>query len=221
MRTQPSHDSSTAEGSSPMAAATMSRRAALRSGAAGLAGLLSFGHVTPAIAEELARLAGTRPMTGPRLAGILRTERAKWNALLAEVGTERMEVPGAVGDWSVKQLAAHLTWYERAVVEGAQQVFATGKFTRRRRKGLSLDEQNVEIAESSRTCTVSSVLAEAEEVFAQLLTLVEACPEALLNDPKVLGLPDDMVPWMGIANNSYAHYRQHEEELRAWLASIS
>jgi DinB superfamily len=218
MSTRTSQDSSTPQSSPQPAATTMSRRAALLGGAAGLAGLLSFGHVTPAIAEELARLAGTRPMTGPRLAGILRAERAKWNALLAQVGMERMEIPGAVGDWSVKQLAAHLTWYEGAVLEGARQVFATGKFTRRRREGLSLDEQNVQIAESSRTRPLSSVLAEADEVFAQLLALVEACPQAILNDPEALGLPDDMVPWMGIANNSYAHYRQHEQELRAWLA---
>ena len=197
----------------------MSRRAALRSGAAGLAGLLSFGHVTPAIAEELARLAGTSPMTSTRLAGILRAERAKWNALLEEVGAERMEIPGVVGDWSVKQLVAHLTWYEGAVVEGARQVAATGKFTRRRREGLSLDEQNIEIAESSQSRPLRSVLAEADEVFGQLLAIVAACPDALLNDPAVLGLPDEIaVPWMGIANNSYAHYRQHEQELRAWLA---
>jgi hypothetical protein len=104
------------------------------------------------------------------------------------------------------------------VVEGARQVVATGKFTRRRRQGLSLDEQNVEIAESSRARSVASVLAEADEVFGQLLAIVEACPDAILNDPTVLGLPDDIVPWMGIANNSYAHYRQHEQELRAWLA---
>ena len=221
MSTRPSRGSSKPKDSSPPLTTTMSRRTALLGGAAGLAGLLSFGHVTPAIAAELARLAGTQPMTGPRLAGILRAERTKWNALLAQVGMERMEIPGAVGDWSVKQLVAHLTWYERAVVEGAQQVFATGKFTRRRRAGLSLDEQNVEIAESSRSRAVRSVLTEADEVFAELLALVEACPEAILNDPKVLSLPDDMddmVPWMGIANNSYAHYRQHEQELRAWLA---
>jgi DinB superfamily len=221
MSTRSPHESSTGEDSPSAAPATLSRRDALRGGAAGLAGLLSFGHVTPAIAAELARLAGGRPMTSARLAGILRSERGKWNDVLAEVGMERMEIPGVVGEWSVKQLVSHLSWYERAVVEGARQVFASGKFSRRRREGLSLDEQNVKIAESSRARPIGDVLAEADEVFGQLLAVVEACPETILNDPTVLGLPDDIVPWMGIANNSYAHYRQHEEELRAWLARNS
>lgn len=195
----------------------LSRRTALRAGASGLAALLTFGHLTPALKSELARLAGEQLMTGTRLAAILRNERVEWNALLAQVGVERMELPGAVGDWSVKQLVAHLTWYEQAVVEGAQQVLQSGSYTRRRPADVSLDQQNAAIAQASRSRTAAAVLAEADEVFGQLLLLLEACPEKILNDPRQVGLPGDMVPWMGVANNSYAHYRQHEPELRTWL----
>jgi hypothetical protein len=197
--------------------ATLSRRSALKAGAAGLAGLLTLGHITPALADELARLAQGRPMSGARLVSILQAERTKWNALLAQVGLDRMEVPGVDGDWSVKDVVAHLTWYERAIVEGAQQVVRTGTFTRRRPAGVSVDEQNVRIAAEARMRASDDVLAEADEVFGQLLAVVAACPDDLLNDPRRLGLPDDMVPWMGVANNSYAHYRQHEPALRAWL----
>jgi hypothetical protein len=189
----------------------------------GLAALFTVGHITPALAEELARLAENQPMTGPRLAAILRSERTTWNTLLAQVGPERMEIPGAVGDWSVKQLVAHLTWYERAVVEGAEQVLQTKTetFRRRRPEGVSMDEMNAQIAEESRACPAVEVLAEADEVFGQLLMLIEACPDNLVNDPHVLELDADMAPWMGVANNSYAHYREHEPELRAWLQKAS
>ncbi|MBF6591715.1 MAG: DinB family protein [Ktedonobacterales bacterium] len=197
--------------------AALSRRGALKAGAVGLAALLTLSHMTPALADELARLAQDRPMTGARLAGILRAERTQWNGLLAQISLERMEVPGVEGEWSVKQLVAHLTWYERGVVEGAQQVLSTGTFTRRRPPGLGVDEQNVHIAAESRVRSASDVLAEADEVFGQLLAIVETCPEDILNDPRRLGLPGDMVPWMGVANNSYAHYHEHEPALRAWL----
>jgi hypothetical protein len=129
-----------------------------------------------------------------------------------------MEIPGVEGDWSVKDLIAHLTWYERAVVEGAQQILTTGTFTRRRRGDLSLDENNLQIAAASHERSVREVQDEAVHVFAQLLAVVNACPDEILNDPTLLGLPDDLVPWMAIANNSYAHYREHEPALRAWLA---
>ena len=197
----------------------LSRRDALKAGAAGFAAaLLTLSHITPALADELAGLAQDQPMTGARLAEILRDERAKWNALLDQVGLDRMDIPGVEGEWSVKQLVAHLTWYEQAVVEGAQQALNTGTFSRRRPEGMSLDEMNAQIAEESRARPASDVLAEAEAVFGQLLTLIAACPDAILNDPQLLGLPDDMPPWMRVANNSYAHYREHEPALRAWLA---
>jgi len=199
--------------------AALSRRAALKAGATGLAALLSLSHITPALADELARLAHGQPMTGARLAEILRTERTGWNALLAQVGLERMDIPGVSGEWSVKQLVAHLSWYEQAVVEGAQQVLSTGAFSRRRPAGVSMDEQNAQIASASRVRSATAVLAEADTVFGRLLGVIEACPQDMLNDPHRLGLPDDMVPWLAVANNSYAHYREHEPELRAWLES--
>lgn len=196
----------------------ISRRGALKAGAAGLAALLTLGNITPALAEELARLAGGRPMTGVRLVSILQKERTQWNTLLAQVSPERMVIAGVEADWSVKDLVAHLTWYEQAVVEGARSVLSGGTFTRRRPEGVTLDEQNARILEVSRARPASAILAEADAVFTALVTILVACPQNLLNDPHVLGLPDDMVPWMGVANNSYAHYRQHEPALRAWIA---
>jgi hypothetical protein len=201
----------------PQSAARLSRRDALKAGAAGFAALLSLSHMTPALADELARLAGSQRMTGARLRSILQAERSRWNALLAQIGSERMDISGVEGEWSVKQIVAHLTWYEQAVVEGAQQALSTGTFTRRRPEGVGLDEMNAQIAEQSRARPAGEVLAEADTVFGQLLALIEVCPEAMLNDPQLLGLPEDMVPWMGVANNSYAHYRKHEPALRAWL----
>jgi hypothetical protein len=201
----------------PQPAAPLSRRQALKTGAAGFAALLSLSHITPALADELTRLAGSQPMTGARLAGILQAERSRWNELLAQVSPQRMDMPGVEGEWSVKQIVAHLTWYEQAIVEGAQQALSTGTFTRRRPEGVGVDEMNTQIAEQSRARPASEVLAEADAVFGQLLALIEACPQDKLNDPRLLGLPEDMVPWMGVANNSYGHYRQHEPALRAWL----
>ena len=52
-------------------------------------------------------------MTKERLLATLRAERARWEALLDEVGAARMTEPGVVGSWSMKDLTAHLTAYQR------------------------------------------------------------------------------------------------------------
>lgn len=203
---------------------TLSRRDALKAGAASMAFLLRLGNIGPELAAELSHLAQEQarqgPMTGARLVSILQTERARWNTLLAQVSPERMEEPGVEGEWSLKELVAHLTWYERAVVEGARQVVSTGTYSRPQSglHALEMDERNARIAAESRARPVGDVLAEAEQVFGQLVTAIAASPEDLLNDPKRMGLPDDVVPWMLVANNAYAHYREHEQSIRAWLA---
>lgn len=81
-----------------------------------------------------------------------------------------------------------------------------------------MDERNARIATESRARSVDDVLAEADDVFDQLLQVIAACPDDLLNNAKLLGLPDDVQPWMRVANNSYLHYQHHEQSIRAWLA---
>ncbi|HLZ21435.1 MAG TPA: DinB family protein [Ktedonobacterales bacterium] len=203
----------------PQAPATLSRRDALKAGAASMAFLFTLSHGGPAMAAELGRLVQEGPMTSTRLVGILQAERAKWNALLAQIGPDRMEEPGVEGTWSAKEIVAHLTWYEGRIVEGARQVMGTGTFTRPQGglTGLGMDERNARIAEESRARSVSDVLAEADQVFGQVVSLVAAVPQDVLNDSHLLGLPNDLVPWMAVANNSYAHYREHEQAIQAWL----
>jgi hypothetical protein len=211
------------EDATATASAALSRRDALRSGAASVAWLLALGSIGPEVAAELGRLALGAPMTGARLADILRAERATWDALLARVGPDQMEVPGVEGEWSVKEIVAHLMWYERAVLDGARQVVTTGTFTRPGERGemagLSMDERNERVAAASRPRPLADVLAEADRVFEKLLAIISACPDDILNDASLLGLPDDLPPWIRVANSSYGHYREHVRAIESWLAT--
>ena len=44
------------------------------------------------------------------------SERTSWDELLAQVPDDRMPEPGVEGDWSTKDVLAHVTWYEREMV---------------------------------------------------------------------------------------------------------
>ena len=57
----------------------------------------------------------TTPTKGEVLAAIDR-ERDAWETLLVEVGEARMLEPGAMGDWTFKDLTAHITgWRARSL----------------------------------------------------------------------------------------------------------
>ena len=54
-----------------------------------------------------------QPTTKAALLERVRRERADWERLLAEVGEARMEEPGPMGQWTFKDLQAHLTAWQR------------------------------------------------------------------------------------------------------------
>src|SRR4028118_1524376 len=66
----------------------------------------------------------TIAMTKQQLLDRVREERAAWEALLMTVGEHRMDIPGAMGDWTFKDTVAHLTtWWRRetALLAAAQR----------------------------------------------------------------------------------------------------
>jgi len=51
-------------------------------------------------------------LTTTQLLEVMRTARSNWEALLAEVGEARLTEPGVEGDWSLKDIIAHITYFE-------------------------------------------------------------------------------------------------------------
>jgi hypothetical protein len=51
------------------------------------------------------------------LIATMRSERAKWRALISNVGQSVALQSGVVGEWSLKDVVAHVTAYERGLVE--------------------------------------------------------------------------------------------------------
>ena len=144
----------------------------------------------------------------------IRNERARWDALLAQVDEGQMTVPGIVGAWSVKDLIAHVTWSEREMVGMLRERALVGSDL----WNLALDARNVAIYEENRGRTLGEVRAESQAIFEGLIRLLEQLPEADLNDARAFpGMPTDWQPWDVIAGNTYRHYRDHILDVRAWL----
>src|SRR5579885_8682 len=55
-------------------------------------------------------------MSKAQLLNDLKEENARWEALLAEIGEAHMTQPGVAGEWSIKDIVAHLTGWRRRTV---------------------------------------------------------------------------------------------------------
>lgn len=144
----------------------------------------------------------------------LQTGRGEWDAVLAQIGAARMTEPGIEGEWSVKDIIAHVTWFEREMVGVLQARALVGSDL----WNLGQDERNAAIYEQNRQRPLDDVLTETQQVFKQLIQLAQTLDDQDLNDPtRFADMPADWSLWKIIAGNSFAHYRAHASDLRQWL----
>lgn len=157
-------------------------------------------------------------MNVEQLIETLQSERTEWNKLISAVGENRMDLPGALGDWSVKDLIAHITWAERETL-----LVLEDRLDQSSELWYVDQEQRKQVVyEESRERPLADVLVEAHNMFRELITGIEALKEEALHDPSYFnGMPVDWIPWEVIAANTYYHYRAHAPELRVWLDSVN
>jgi muconolactone delta-isomerase len=156
-------------------------------------------------------------MNQAALLDVIRSEWALWEALLDEIDEAQMIQPGVAGEWSVRDIVAHITWFEREMVGTLQARALAGSDLWQ----LPADQRNARIFEENRDRPLHDVLAEAQQVHQQLLGEVEALAEDDLVDPhRFPGMPEDWQPWKVIADNSNEHYRDHSQDVRMWLDTL-
>ena len=166
-------------------------------------------------------------MNKSELVDWLQKEYQEWEALLDKIGTERMEQPGVNGDWSMKDVVAHLTgWQPRvnASIQAAQ---------RREPEPpppwpahlQTDDEINAWIYESNRGRSLGEVREESRRVFRQLLAVVEGLPEDLRIEQVHQGERVYHLVWLGDQRfqpgEFFDHFHDdHESNVRAWLRRV-
>ena len=161
----------------------------------------------------------------------LQEEYQNWQTLLDQIGPEHMDQPGVAGDWSVKDIVAHLTgWRKRTVARLQAAQRAAPEPPPPWPPQLQTDDEiNAWIYETNRERNVQDVLDESRQVFEQLLTVIEGLPDQVFTDVQ------RYLPWWEGYSTFYpdgkgstltsdaffAHFHEeHEPDMRAFLARI-
>lgn len=145
----------------------------------------------------------------------LRRSRQAWEDALAAISKEERAVPGFAGEWSLKDVVAHIAWYEREMV---------GILRARRFVGSDLWEQelearNAEIHALNALRLPADVFAEEGVLYEEMMALLDALDEQALNQAAAFpGMPAEWMPWEVIASNTYEHYDDHLAQAKAWAA---
>ena len=157
----------------------------------------------------------------------LQQQNQQWETLLYAIGPTRMVQPGVNGDWSMKDVVAHLTgWQPRltASLQAAQR----GEPEPPPPWPAHLqteDEINAWIYESNRGRSLRAVLDETHQVFQQLLAVVEGLPEDVRIDQVHQRDRVYYLVWLNgqrfPVGEFFDHFHDdHEPDIRAWLARV-
>ena len=151
----------------------------------------------------------------------LQQEYRQWEALLKQIGLERMDQPGVAGHWSIKDIIAHLTgWRRRTVARLQAAQRAEPEPPPPWPAHLQTDDEiNAWIYEANHGRSVREVLDESHQVFQRLLTSIEGLPDQVLLDPQ------HYLPWLEGSPLSpaglFGHFHEeHESDMRAWLERV-
>ncbi len=148
---------------------------------------------------------------------IERVERSwrEWFDLVSCITTDRASEPGYHRDWTLTDVIAHVTWYEKQMV---------GLLEARRFEGSELwelptDERNEIIRAGNAGREHRQVLRDAKLTHERLVRLIGALPDEALHDPSAFpGMPSDWTPAQVLEGNTFHHYDGHAELVRDHLA---
>jgi uncharacterized protein (TIGR03083 family) len=145
----------------------------------------------------------------------VKQERAALDSLLLKLDEQQMLQPVLSGGWSVKDLLAHIAWFEDEMTSLIRQHTLVGSELWL----LSGDERNAAIHQMNREKSLADILAHSRQSYSQLLTALQTLTDAELNSPAAfLDMPADWVPWQLLADNTSDHYAHHCADIHRWLA---
>jgi len=153
------------------------------------------------------------------VAAKIRADLQVWRDLVAEVGRERMLEPGPMGEWTFKDMAAHLAAWRNLRIP---LIEAIGRGEAIQGDSSPEGEEavhrlNAEFQERDRHRSLDDVLADYESSFERLAAAIEALPESVAHDPN--GLPwTDGTATVDLDFTEHLHH-EHLPDVRAWLDS--
>ena len=156
--------------------------------------------------------AETGPRTGnKRIDRMLNEIDAAWEAFHASyagLDDGQLLIPGVCGDWSVRDLIAHVTWWDGEAIEHLPQVLAGQCPPKYSDVYRGIDAFNAQMTERDAGLSLEEVRERAQSTHANLIALVAGVDPALLT-------PQSRFRHR-LRLDTFGHYPIHTADILAW-----
>ncbi len=141
-----------------------------------------------------------------------RLEKA-WQALEASyAGLSDLEMmePGVTDSWSVRDIIAHVTWWEEEALTHLPLILEGEKPPRYSVTYGGIDAFNALMTEKKRNLSLSEVLRQRNDTHRRLIDLIQGVPEdQFIRETRFR---------RRLRLDTYSHYKKHAEGIRSWRA---
>lgn len=153
----------------------------------------------------------------------MQSEWALLERLLNRLSEEQMLTPGVEGQWSVCDTLAHLSAWEKVLLDrlGAVLTGAPLQYP----VTMNWDDvhaYNARIYAENQGRPLSSVILEFRSLYHGVLTVLEALDESMLSRPVPWDWPQEhLLVWQIVVANTSEHYQEHRQAIEKWLGARS
>ena len=130
----------------------------------------------------------------------------------ADLSDAQLTELGVVGDWSVKDIIAHVTWWEQEALKHLPLIIKEGRPPRYSTQYGGIDAFNALMIEQKRDLSLTDVLQQQEETHRQLIAYIQSVPEEQFTRETRFR--------HRLRLDTYSHYPKHARAIREWRASI-
>jgi hypothetical protein len=126
----------------------------------------------------------------------------------AGLSEAEMLEPGVTGAWSVRDLIAHVTWWEEEALTHLPEMLRGRRPPRYSVLYGGIDTFNAQMAERKQALSLADVLREQDETHRRLIALIERAPaDQITTDTR----------WRHrLRLDTYGHYPKHAAAIRKW-----
>jgi len=126
----------------------------------------------------------------------------------AGLSDKQLVEPGVTGEWSVRDIIAHVTWWDEEALKHLPAVLAGKPLPRYSRTYGGIDAFNALTVGRKRALSVVDVLRARDDTHHRLVELVQHASPALLEGPTRFR--------HRLRLDTYAHYPHHTGPIREW-----
>src|SRR5262245_8655387 len=121
--------------------------------------------------------------------------------------------PGVMGDWSVKDILAHVTWWEEEALKHLPLIIKDGRPPRYSAQYGGIDAFNALMTERRRDLSLVEVLRQQEVTHRQLIDYLQSVPEEQFKRETRFR--------HRLRLDTYSHYPKHARAIREWRERLA